>query len=418
MSYIISHISIALVFLILSAFFSGTETALFSLKKADLHRLSLSVKSSERAIATLMNTPDRILATILIGNLFVNLSLAAIVTNFLLGYFGKYGHFISISVVTPLIIILSEITPKVIAVNTYLNFSRASFPLILFFHKIFYPARFIIMKYTDLLTRVFKLNLKHTSLTEDELRFVINSGEEKGLIDKRESDIIKNVMRFSEKEASNIMYPRNQATFIQYGSTIEQAMELIIDNELVRIPVYKEDYDDIAGFIDSRDLMGAHLGYKKIRNINRFIKPIDFFPFSKELTELLEDFLEKKIQIAVIVDEYGGTAGIVTLSSILSSLLGKQFGKWENYKKSGIREIEPNHYLVSGELQLDEFNLFFNEKFISNNSDTIGGYLIEQLNFFPAKGEKIKLSDFEIIIKTVSKRKIITLDVHIMRNNG
>lgn len=417
MSYIISHIGIALMFLILSAFFSGSETALFSLKKADLHRLSISGKSSEKAIASLMNTPDRILATLLIGNLFVNLSLAAIVTNFLLGYFGKYGHFISISIVTPLIIILSEITPKVIAVNTYLNFSRASFPLVLLFHKIFYPARFITMKYTDLITSIFKLNLKHTNLTEDELRFVINSGEEKGLIDKRESDIIKNVMRFSDKEASNIMYPRNQAVFIQYGSTIEQAMEIIIENELVRIPVYRDDYDDIAGFIDSRDLMGTYLGYKKSRNINRFIKPIDFFPFSKELTELLEDFLEKKIQIAVIVDEYGGTAGIVTLSSILSSLLGKEFGKWENYKKTGIRCVEQNKYIVSGDLQIDEFNLFFNERFTSNNSDTIGGFVIEQLNFFPSKGAKVILNNIEITVKTIVKRKIITLDVSVLRDN-
>lgn len=417
MSYILSHIGIALVFLVLSAFFSGSETALFSLKKADLHRLSISDKSSERAIASLMNTPDRILATLLIGNLFVNLSLAAIMTNFLLGYFGRYGHFISISVVTPLIIILSEITPKVIAVNTYLNFSRASFPLVLFFHKVFYPARYITMKFTDLITHIFKLDLKHTNLTKDELRFVINSGEEKGLIDKQESDIIKHVMRFSDKEASNIMYPRNQAAFIQYGSTIDQAMEIIKENDLVRIPVYKEDYDDIAGFIDSRDLLGAYLGYRKCRNINRFIKPIDFFPFSKELTELLEDFLEKKIQIAVIVDEYGGTAGIVTLSSILSSLLGKEFGKWENYKKSGIREIDQNRFLVSGELQLDEFNLFFNEKLSSNNSDTIGGYVIEQLNLFPSKGAKIILNDLEITVKTAAKRKIVTLDVSVLRSD-
>lgn len=417
MNYLISHISIALFFLLLSAFFSGTETALFSLKKADLHRLSMSEKTSERAISSLMNTPDSILSTLLIGNLFVNLSLAAIVTNFMLGYFGRYGHFVSISIVTPLIIILSEITPKLIAVNTYLNFSRTSFPIVLFFHKLFYPARFIIMKYTDFITGIFKLNLKHTSLTEDELRYIINSGEEKGLIDKREGDIIKNVMRFSDKEASNIMYPRNQAVFIQYGSTVEQAMELIIENDMARIPVYRNDYDNITGFIDSRDLLASYLGYKKTSSINSFIEPIDFFPFSRKLTELLEDFLEKKIQIAVIVDEYGGTAGIVTLSSILSSLLGKEFGKWENYKKNGIRTVEDGHYLVSGDLQLDEFNVFFKEKFSSSNSDTIGGYVIEQLNTLPARGTKIILNKLEITVKTVEKRKIITLDIAVKRRH-
>lgn len=417
MSYLISHILIALVFLILSAFFSGSETALFSLKKADLHRLSISEKSSERAIASLMNTPDSILVTLLIGNLFVNLSLAAIATNFLLGYFGKYGHFISISIVTPLIIILSEITPKLIAVNTYINFIRASFPLVLFFHKFFFPARFITMKYTDLLTKIFKLNLKHSNLTEDELRHVITSGEEKGLIDKKESDIIKNVMRFSNKEASNIMYPRNQALFIQHGSTIEQAMEQIIENDLVRIPVYKNDYDNIIGFIDSRDLMPIYLGYKKNKNINSFIKPIDFFPSSKDLTELLEDFLEKKIQIAVVVDEYGGTAGIVTLSSILSSLLGKEFGKWEHSQKNYIRNIDEGRYLVSGELQLDEFNVYFKQKFSSSNSDTISGFVIEQMNILPIKGRKIILNNLVMTIKSVAKRKIITLDVAVKRGN-
>jgi len=411
MSYLVSHIIIALIFLLLSAFFSGSETALFSIKKADLHRLSNSEKSSERAIASLMNSPDSILATLLIGNLFVNLSLAAIVTNFLLGYFGSYGHFISISIVTPMIIILSEITPKLIAVNTYLNFSRTSFPLVLFFHKLFYPARFITMKYTDLITILFKLDLQHTTLTEDELRHVINAGEEKGLIDKEESDIIKNVMRFSNKEASNIMYPRNQAVFIQYGASVQQAMDVIIENNLVRLPVFKNDYDDIIGFIDSRDLMPVYLGYKKSKSINRFIKPIDFFPFSRDLTSLLEDFLSKKIQIAVIVDEYGGTAGIVTLSSILFSLLGREFGKRNNLKKSSIKIIEEGRYLVSGELQLDEFNIFFDQKLESSNSDTIGGFVVEQLIVLPAKGMKIAVENLEITVKSITKRKINTLDV-------
>ncbi len=418
MSIILIHIAIAVFFLMLSAFFSGSETALFSLKKSDLHRLANSEKGSERAIASLMNSPDSILSTLLIGNLFVNLSLAAVMTSSLLEYFGDNGHIISLAIVTPVIIILSEITPKVIAVNTYLNFSITGFPVIFFFHKLFYPARFIIMRYTDLITRVFRLDLGHTSLTEDELRYVIKSGEEKGLIDKRESDIIKNVLRFSNKEASNIMYPRNQAVFLQHGSSIQDSMELILENDMIRIPVYKEDYDDIVGFIDSRDIMEHYLGYKKAKNINRFIRPIDFFPFSRDLTELLEDFLKKKIQIAVIVDEYGGTAGIVTLSSILSSLLGKEFGKWENYKKPGIRETEPGHFIVSGDVQLDEFNIIFNQKFFSSNSDTIGGYIIEQMNTLPVKGAKLRLNNLDITLRNAGKRKIITLEVIRLRHHG
>ena len=413
MAYVTMHLLVFAVLLFFSAFFSGAETALFSIKKAELYRFSNSPKITERTISSLMTNPDGILATLLLGNLFVNLSLTAVVTNFLLGFFGDYGHLISIAIVTPLIIILSEITPKLIAVNLYMNLLSALLPFLLLFHKVFYPARILLMKYTDMLTKIFKLELKYSNLTEDELKYVVASGEKKGILDKSESDIIKNVISFSRKEASNIMYPRNEAVFISYGASIESAMELCLENDIIRLPVYKDDYDNIVGFVDSRDLMSTYLGYKKRKSINSFIRPIDFFPFSKDLNELLRDFLLKKIQIAVVVDEYGGTAGIVTLNSILSSLLGKNFGKWGNYKKNQIRTISEGRFIVSGNLQLDEFNSFFNVNLESVNSDTIGGFVVEKLNALPARGMSLEISDLEITVRHVSKRKIISLEVFV-----
>ena len=192
-----------------------------------------------------------------------------------------------------------------------------------------------------------------------------------------------------------------------------KAMELCLENDIIRLPVYKDDYDNIVGFVDSRDLMSTYLGYKKRKSINSFIRPIDFFPFSKDLNELLRDFLLKKIQIAVVVDEYGGTAGIVTLNSILSSLLGKNFGKWGNYKKNQIRTISEGRFIVSGNLQLDEFNSFFNVNLESVNSDTIGGFVVEKLNALPARGMSLEISDLEITVRHVSKRKIISLEVFV-----
>ncbi len=415
MNTIIIHIIVLIILLLLSAFFSGTETALFSLKKADLHRFAESKKHRENSIAQMMKNPEKILITLLMGNLFVNLSLTAIATNFMLKYFGHYGHLITIAFVTPLIIILSEITPKIIAINNYNTLSQSFFPYIYLFHKISSPLRYCILFFSDMLIKFLNLNLQHSNLTEDELGHVITSGEKQGLINKQESEILKNVLRFTKKEASNIMYPRNQAIFIEYGSSIEDAMALILENEIVRIPVYKNDPDNIAGVIDSRDMISSFMGNRK-KSINKFIRPIDFFPFSKDLNELLNDFLTKKIQIAIVVDEYGGTAGVATLNSILSALLGKDFGRWENFKRDMVRDLGDDNYIVYGEMQLDDFNAFFNLNIYSSNSDTIGGYVIEQLSTIPEKGDSIHIENLELKIKSVIKRTIKSIEVKIVHH--
>lgn len=410
MDYILIHIIILIILLSMSAFFSGTETALFSLKKSDLHRFEISKKTGENSISKTMKNPEKVLITLLIGNLFVNLSLTAIATNFMLNYFGHYGHLITIAFVTPLILILSEITPKIIAINNYLSLSKTFFPYVNLFHKILSPVRYFILFYSNIVIKFLNLNLQHSNLTEDELGHVISSSEKQGLINKQESEILKNVLRFTKKEASNIMYPRNQAIFIEYGSTIAEAMAMILENEIVRIPVYKNDPDNIVGVIDSREMISSFVSSRK-KSINKFIRPIDFFPFSKDLNDLLNDFLKKKIQIAIVVDEYGGTAGVATLNAILSALLGKDFGKWENFKRDMVRDLGEGNYIVYGEMQLDDFNTFFNLNLYSSNSDTIGGYIIEELSSLPEKGDSIIIENLDLKIKSVVKRTIKTVEV-------
>ena len=410
MNYILLHLIMFIILLIFSAFFSCSETALFSFKKADLHRFSESKKSREKSIARLMKEPDKIMITLILWNLFVNLSLTALATSFMLNFFGHYGHIITMAFLTPLIIILSEITPKIVAVNRYVSVSIFLFPLINVFDKITFPVRYFIIQFTNIFIKLLDLNLQHSNLTDEELGHVITTGEKQGVIDRQESQIIKNVLRFKKKEASNVMYPRNQAVFIQYGSTVNDAMALIIENEIVRIPVFKNDPDNIVGVIDSRDIISIYLGNKK-KTINKFIRPVEFFPFSRDLNELLNDFLKKKIQIAVIVDEYGGTAGIVTLNSILSALLGKNFSKWENSRKAQVKVIDDNNYTVSGEMQLDEFNFYFNLNLYSNNSDTIGGYVIEKLSSIPHKGDSVIIDNMKLKIKSMMKSTIRMIEV-------
>ncbi len=410
MEYYTIEIIVLFVFLLLSAFFSGSETALFSLKVSDIHRFSISEHRIQRRIARSMKQSHKILITILIGNLFVNLIVSAISTRLLLLKWPMHGHLISIAVITPLVIIFCEITPKVMAINFYRNISLTVYPLLSFFHRILYPLRKSMLFITDIMMRVFNLRMSE-NMTEDALGHALRVGEEEGVIDREESRFIKNVMRFSKKEASNIMFPRNRAVFIPYGATIEEAIGIFLETDIIRAPVYREDLDHVVGMVDSRKLIPYYLGYKKARNINRFINEIDFFPASRELNELLQDFLLKKIQIAIVVDEYGGTAGVVTLNAILSELMGKEFTKWEVDTRPDIRKTVGSISIISGEMQIKDFNYIFEEKLDSIETETMSGYMIEKLAHFPRRGETFKVENSTLRVKYIKKNKIESIEV-------
>ena len=411
MDFFIAEIIIIVVFTVLSAFFSGSETALFSLTKGDLYKFSESEKNIERSIARSMASPQNILVTILIGNLFVNLIISAISTRLMLLKWAEFGHFMSIAIVTPIMIVLCEISPKVISINHYESISKKIFPLLKIFHKLFFPVRIVLSLATNVVVKGFNLKLVHKKITHDELGMAINAGEVDGIIEKKEGDFLKNILRFSQKEGSNIMFPRNRTVFIPYNTTINEAMKIFIESEITRAPVYKDNIDNVIGMIDSKELMPFYLGHRKAKNINRFIKTINFYPSSIELNDLLSEFLSNGIQIAIVIDEYGGTAGVVTLNLILAELMGKKFSKLDADPKPDIRLKDGDTSIISGEMQIDDFNYYFNDDLKSTESDTIGGYIIEKLAYFPKRGESLKTDKYLFRVRYIKKNKIETLEV-------
>jgi len=394
---------------ILSAFFSGSETALFSLGKSDLHRFSCSKSRIEKSIARAMDSPQKILITILIGNLFVNLLLSMIMTALLLKKWENYGHLISIAIVTPVMLIFGEITPKIVSINMYKSYSKYVFPLISLFHKIFFPLRWLLLIFTNLIVKIFNLNLENR-ITQDELGMAIRTGEKAGVIDFTEGQFINNIMMFSQKDASNIMYPRNRAFFISSNSSIDEAVEFLLENNITRVPVYKENFDHVIGMLDSRDLLSDYLRIKKGKSIKKYIKKIDFYPASKDLNSLLDLFLLNGMQIAIVLDEYGGTAGVVTLNGILAELMGKKFRRWEtNFTNEN--NIYNKFTIISGDCQIIDFNYQFSQSLQSINSDTIGGYIIEKLSTLPEKNKEIVIGDLVLKIKKIKKNSIEKIEV-------
>lgn len=411
MEYLQINIFIIILCALLSALFSGSESALFSLKRADIHRFSHSRLRAERSIYNLMKNPQAILITLLIGNLFVNLVISMISTELFLRRWPEWGHIIAIGVVTPLLLVFCEISPKVIAINTYESASRRVLPAIRLFHVILAPVRMVLLLFTNLLIRVFNLDLAHQKITRDELGMAVRMGEQHGVLGKDEGTFIKNVLRFSKKDASNVMFPRNSAVFLQSGMTVNEAMAVFLSHGVIRIPVYEGDLDHVIGLVDSRDLMPCYLGYRKARTINRFIQEIEFFPATRDLNDLLNDFLSQGIQMAIVVDEYGGTAGVVTLNKLLSELMGRDMTRWEDDSKHEIRKVDERVSIISGEMQIDDFNHAFGERLESKNADSVGGYIIEHLSYIPKRGEVLQIEGHLLRVRYIRKHKIETVEV-------
>ncbi len=394
-----------------AAFFSGAESALFSITKPAIHRLSQSKNQSEKLLYGLMKEPQKILITILTGNLFANLVISTVSAKLLLKQWPHWGHLISIAIVAPVLIIFCEITPKIIALHSFESTSKKLLPLLRFFHILLLPVRLLLLLFTDAMIRMFGLKFTRKKTSKDELGLAVNLGERHGVIGKDEGTFLKNVIRFSKMDASNIMFPRNSAVFLPYGVSISRAMKTFLAKGVIRVPVYRGDLDHVIGIVDSRELIPYHLGYKKARNINHFIRPVRFFPASRELHELLSDFISGGIQMAVLVDEYGGTAGIITLNKILSELMGRDIMKWEDDSKHEVKKVDDNVSIISGEMLIDDFNELFGEELESQDADSVGGYIIEKVSYIPKRGEELRTRKHFLRIRNVRRNKIEAVEV-------
>ena len=402
---------IILVCLFLSAFFSGSETVLFSFKKSELIRFSFSENKLENQIAKFLSYPHNILITILTGNLFVNILVSSLSTSFLLTVWPQYGHIIAILIVTPIMILFCEILPKIISLYSYRKIVYYIVPMISLFHKLLLPVRYVLLFISNAFINIFKLRIDSSfDISEDDLSMAIYYGEKFGFLSQDEKQFIHNLLRFTKKTAENAMIHRSKAIFIPYNATISEVISIVKETGVVRAPVYKNNLDTIIGLIDSRDLVSYATGLKKGTSIKKIIYPIYHYPASRALGELLEEFLRNKIQIAVIVDEYGGTLGIVTLKRIIAELFGRGYTLWEDTPKPEIKK-EKGVVIIPGDMQIDEFNMMFNVSIESSESETIGGYIIEKLGYLPKRRASIMIDDYIVTVRYVAKNRIQSIEV-------
>ncbi len=402
-----SWLLVAIIALILmSAFFSSTETAFSCASRIKLRTLaSNGNKRAKKALMLAENNYDKFISTVLIGNNLVNISASTIATIFFTRLIASgSAEVVSTAVMTISVLIFGEITPKFIAKTYPEKMTMAFYPLIKFFYFIFYPLNIIFGGWKWLLSKVFRF--KSTDVvTEDEIMTIVEEAEEDGTLKTEETKLIRSVIEFDDLEVGDILVPRVNIVAVDIHSSMEEIRKVFDFEGYSRLPVYKDSVDTIIGTIHQKDFYSAFLNGKK--GIDGIMQNAFYTTEHAKISVLLRQLQKKKVHIAVVLDEYGGTLGLVTLEDILEELVGEIYDEHDeeiNYFK----QISENTFIVQGNAPIsDTFEVlgFSNGEEEDIEASTVSGFIIEQLGEIPHAGKKFSYLnlDLEVLKSTVKK---------------
>lgn len=409
-SDIIMGIVIAILVL-LSAFFSATETAFSFVNKIRIqHSVDNGNKKAKNALYVIENF-DNALTTILICNNIVNLSCSSIATVLCLNLFGDMGSAIATGATTLLVLTFGEVIPKCLAKEHCDAFTLKTAGLLRVLMFILKPFVFVFLKLKSLALKIAGGSEDSPSVTENELKYIVESIEEEGVLEESESEMVRSALDFDEKTAEEILTPRVDVTFINISDSQEKIKDIIIENRYSRIPVYEETVDHIVGILHTRDYLES-LADGKAPDL-RDIMQTPYFVFrTQQLSKILNAFKRTKIHLAIVTDEYGGTLGIVTMEDLLEEIVGEIWDEDEeiehNYYKIGKGE-----FLVNGDIEIDDLLALFDmdEDAIESDSVTVGGFILEHAGTIPHKRQSIEADGFRFTVMEVKDQRIIRVVV-------
>lgn len=394
------------VLILMSGYFSATETAFLSCNKTRLR--TMAEKGNKRAalVNRLNENYDRLLSTILIGNNIVNLTAASIGTVLFVRLYGDIGATVSTAVITVLVLIFGEITPKNVAKDCPEKLAMFSAPIIRVLIWIFTPLNFLFGLWKELVSKVLHLE-SDSKMSQEELLMLVEEVREGGTIDSEEGDLLKNAIEFNDMRAEDILTHRVDLEAVDIESTKEEIAEVFTQSKFARLPVYEDSIDNIIGILNMKDFYdGTGITAKSIRDI--MTKPL-FVLKSEKIDELLKLLQETKSQMAVILDEYGGTLGIVTLEDILEELVGEIWDEHDEVTEEYI-PIGENRWRVDCSVNLDDFCDFFG---IETDSTTIslGGWVMEQLGKVPEAGDSFEFECLSVSVVETDGQRVTFIDV-------
>lgn len=421
---VVISLILTLVLLLCSALISGSEIAFFSLNPSQMEKIRLQKERSTKIIIKLLGTPKRLLATILIANNFINVAiiiLSAFIINSTFDFSGfpVIGFIIQVVVITSILLLIGEIIPKIYANQNALRFSLVMARPLQLLNQIFYPLSSLLINSTSFIDK--RINRKGHDISISELSDAIEITADENTPEE-ETKMLKGIVRFGDIKVSEIMKSRIDVTAVDITLGFKDLIKIIRDSGFSRIPAYENNFDNIKGVLYIKDLL-VHLHKNDDFNWRFLLREAFFVPENKRINDLLHEFQERKIHLAIVVDEYGGTSGIVTLEDIIEEIVGEISDEFDrDVNEINYSHLDANNYIFEGKTSLNDFckiigieDDIFDE--VRGESDTLAGLILELEGSIPGKDDVIKFQGFSFRISAVDKRRIKQIEVNISDNN-
>ncbi len=399
------------VLLMLSAFFSSAETALTTSNKIRLKGLADEGDKRAKRVLEITGDSGKMLSAILIGNNIVNLSASSIATALAIKLFGNAGAGIATGALTVLVLIFGEISPKTLATihadKIALSYSGVIWGLM----KILTPVIFIINKLSIGFLRLLRVNVSNepVPLTEAELRTIVDVGHQTGVIEQEEHEMINNVFDFGDSQAKEIMVPRIDMTFADINSTYEELINIFRTDKFTRLPIYEDSIDNVIGIINMKDLL-LYETSKDSFSVRSILRKPYYTYEHKKTVELLIEMKKSSFNIAIVLDEYGVTAGLITLEDILEEIVVEIRDEYDMDEEDPIQKLNDREYIIQGSMNLEDLCDVLNLQLSSKDYDTVGGYMIELLDHLPNTGEETRTPENVLLrVEAMDKNRISKL---------
>ncbi|WP_346042541.1 hemolysin family protein [Paraclostridium tenue] len=397
------------VLLIASGFFSASETALMSLSKIRIRHMQEEGVKGANLVSKLTEDSGKLLSSILVGNNIVNIAATSLSTSLFITILNGRSEAVPVAtaVMTILVLIFGEITPKTIAANNSEKvsiFVSKPIKLIIFILK---PIVWVFNIITNVIFKLFgiKSNMGQPYITEEELKTMVNVGHEEGVLEIEERQIINNVFQFGDMQAKEAMVQRLDMVCINAQDSYEEVISIFKEEQFSRMPVYEESVDDIIGIVNIKDIVFLSESEINEFDIKKYVREAFFTYEFKKITELLEEMKKDKSQMAIVVDEYGGTSGLITIEDLVEEIVGEIEDEYDDDDED-IQVIKEDEFIVDGSKKISEVNELIGTNLESEEFDSIGGFIIGYLKRLPEENEVIEVDNVKFCIESLDKNRI------------
>lgn len=411
--FFIIKVILFFVFTAMLAFFSGAEAAFFSLSKEMLDRLKESPTKSSQRIVRLLNQPMRLLTTMLVGNTMANvaaITCAVLITAAVSAQFQLpelTALIVAAILVTLALLVLGELAPKIVAVKNAYKFAFAVAIPLAMARVVLYPIVIVLNSFPILISGLIATRIKKHLLSREELKTIIEVIEEKNALEEDEKEMIHSIFEFSKTTAKEIMVPRIDMVCADRSMPLNELIDLIITEGYTRIPIYEEKVDNILGVIHAKALLPFIRDPEQQVDLVSLARPVLFVPGSKPIDELLKDFQIEKQHMAVVVDEYGGTAGLITLEDVIEEIVGEIQDEYDS-EKPLFKQIGDNQFLIDAKIDLDVLNEELDIELPMDQSyESLGGFIFSLIGSVPEKKQEIAFGSYKFIIEKVDRNRIM-----------